>query len=376
MKKPPIRILHTVYSLEPGGMENGIVNVANRLDPERFEVAVCCLENRGAFADRLPPSAEVTAIGRRQGFSLATAGALRREIQRLRPHLIHSHNLGPLLYSAIATLGGISVPILQGEHAELTAGELTPRRMQMRQWLYRCCRAVHSVGLGLHEQLIRLRFPRSKLRVIVNGVDTARFKPSAPNERAEARSRAGIPEGALVIGVVGRFGPFKRHRLLIEAFEAAADRHPRARLLVVGGGGPEEEAVRRQAQTSRHAARIHLAGFQSEPSPFYGAMDLLAVPSVNEGLSNAVLEAMASGVPVMGHHACGNADAIDSGRDGILADLSTADLIRQALERVLEAPDCLASLGGAAREKIVAHFSLEKMVKEYENIYSETARAS
>ena len=102
-------------------------------------------------------------------------------------------------------------------------------------------------------------------------------------------------------------------------------------------------------------------------------MDLLVVPSVNEGLSNAVLEAMACGIPVLGHHACGNADVIDSGSNGLLMDLSTRERIRTALAGALECPQRLEAMGQSARRKVLSDFSLEKMVGKYENIYSEAA---
>ena len=376
MKTGAIRILHTVFSLEPGGMENGIVNITNALDPERFQVGVCCLESRGAFADRLSAAVEVTVLNKQPNFSLGICRALRREILRTRPHLIHSHNLGPLIYSGIASLGGITAPILQGEHAELTPHDLDPFRLRLRHLLYGCCRAVHSVGHGLHRQLVALKFPESKLQVIVNGVDTSRFSPATLDERAGARHGAGIPAGALVAGIVGRFGPFKQHQALIEAFEPVADRAPELHLLVVGGGGPRETAIKAQAGASRHSARIHFTGFQNDPRPFYRAMDVLVAPSTNEGLSNAVLEAMACGVPVLGHHACGNADVIAAGLDGFLADLSTPERIRVALEEIVKTVARLPDLGAAARCKVVSHFSLERMVREYENLYSKIARAS
>jgi glycosyltransferase involved in cell wall biosynthesis len=369
-----IRILHVVYSLDPGGMENGIVNLTRALDPAAFEVHVCCLERRGAFADRLPPGVTVTELSRKPGFSWDTVLRLRREIRRLRPHLLHSHNLGPLLYSGLASLGGITAPIVQGEHAELTAEELTPRRLRMRHLLYRSCHTVHSVSLGLHQQLQELGFPPAKLRPIINGVDTGKFTPPSPETRRQARHIAGVPEEATVIGIVGRFGPFKRHALLIRAFEAIADRHPGLHLLVVGGGGPMEPHVRELAAASRHAQRITLTGFQQDPRPYYHALDLLAVPSVNEGLSNAVLEAMACGVPVLGHFACGNAEVITSARDGILADLSHEAGLREALEPLVTGKQTLSALGSAARDRVTSHFSLAKMVHDYETLYRSAAK--
>jgi len=375
VKDSPIRILHTVFSLEPGGLENGIVNVANALDPDRFEVSVCCLERRGLFADRLRASVGVAVLEKRPGLSLATCTGLLREIRRRRPHLIHSHNLGPLIYSVVATLGGMAVPILHGEHAELHGHELRPFYLRLRHGLYRFCRTVHSVGKGLDRQLAGLNFAQGKLRVIVNGVDTARFVPVDAIERAAIRVHLGIPEDALVTGIVGRFGPFKGHAASIEAFERLADRIPKAHLLVVGAGGAREEAVRVQAQASRYSQRIHLAGYQRDPLCYYRAMDLLAVPSVNEGLSNAVLEAMACGVPVLGNRTCGNGDVIDAGGDGLLGDLSTPGTIESALSDALADAGRLRDMGVAARRKIVADYSLERMVRQYENLYLETVRA-
>lgn len=374
MKAPRIRILHTVFSLEPGGLENGIVNVANALDPDRFEVSVCCLERRGLFADRLRASVGVAVLDKKPGLSVVTCARLMREIRRGRPHLIHSHNLGPLIYSAAATFGGLTVPILHGEHAELHGRELRPFYLRLRHRLYRCCRAVHSVGLGLDGQLAELKLACGKRRVVVNGVDTARFSPVDERERQAIRARIGLPENATVAGIVGRFGPFKGHAALIDAFERVADREPTVRLLVVGTGGPREIAVREQATASRHASRIHLAGYQRDPLCYYRAMDLLAVPSVNEGLSNAVLEAMACGVSVLGSRTCGNGDVIDSGLDGFLADLSSPAAIETALCAVFADKGRLRKVGAAARQKIVADYSLARMVREYETIYLETAR--
>ena len=369
--KAAIRVLHVVYSLDPGGMENGIVNIAGALDPSNFQVDVCCIERAGAFAQRLPSSSQVSVLGKPPGFSLSACVALRRQIRKCKPHLVHAHNLGPLIYSALATGWGTAVPILQGEHAELTSEDLSPRRLRQRHWLYRSCSAVHSVSHGLHEQLLRLNFPPRKLKVVVNGVDTSRF---TPGDRIKARLGIGIPEGATVLGVVGRFGPFKRHRLLIQVFEALADRQPDLHLLIVGGGGPEEASVLQSCKTSRHSHRIWPVGFQADPRPFYHALDLLVAASVNEGLSNAVLEAMACGIPVLAHRACGNAEVISEGVDGFLTDLFTQESLSSALLGVLSGDQKLTEVGAAARGKVMAQFSLEKMARDYETLYRLVAR--
>ncbi|MEI8340012.1 MAG: glycosyltransferase [Verrucomicrobiota bacterium] len=364
-----MKILHVVTSLEPGGMENGLVNVARALDPSQFEVHVACLERTGAFAERLPDPEKVTVLGKKSGFSQRAVFRLAGEISRIRPALIHSHNLGPLIYSSLATLGGTTCPILHGEHSSLTEEECSPKRLRQRRWLYHCCSSVHTVAHGLSRHLVELGFPPEKITTIVNGVDLHRF---APGDRSDARRQSGIPADAFVIGIVGRFGPFKRHALLLEAFARLGSDYPELHLLIVGGGGSEQSEISEKARTHPHATRIHLAGFQKNPVPFYQSMDLLAVPSVNEGLSNAVLEAMACGVPVLANSACGNGDVIVSGVDGMVADLGTSEKLREQLSLYLAKPEFLRAIGNRAAQKAVSAYSIDQMVAGYVELYRRT----
>jgi glycosyltransferase involved in cell wall biosynthesis len=175
---------------------------------------------------------------------------------------------------------------------------------------------------------------------------------------------------------VGRFGQYKRHLELIQAFEELAPAHPTLALLFAGGGGPLEDAVRRRAAGSPFASRIHFAGFQADPRPWYRALDLLVIPSVNEGLSNALLEAMASGIPALGHTACGNRDVIEDSANGFLRDLATPERLRDALAGILAAPDALPALGRAARATIEARFTFPAMVAGYERLYQRIAGGS
>lgn len=370
MSRDPLRILHVVFSLEPGGMENGLVNVAARLPREEFETHVCCLKRSGEFAARLPEPANVRALGKPEGLSPATVWKLAQAIRRVRPHVVHSHNFGPLLYSALAVPLAGSLPLLHGEHGQLTGNELLRSRLRLRRWLYRHCRRVHTVSQSLREHLIELGFPADKITPIVNGVDTDRFQPV---DRAEARARVGLAATGPVLGIVGRLTPFKGHAALIRAFEQMAAAQPQARLLIVGGGGSEAERIAAQAQASPAAAQIVLTGHQPQPERYYQAMDFLAAPSVHEGLSNAVLEAMACGVPVLCHRACGNAEVVRSGENGWLADLETAEELAAELRRLLAAPEKLAAAGRRARETVHRDFSLDRMAAGYARLYREIA---
>lgn len=362
-----LRILHVVFSLDPGGMENGVVNVAGRLDPEVFEVHVSCLERSGAFAERLPEPANVHALGKaRPGFSWKTVGDLGRVIGRVRPHLLHSHNFGPLVYSSLATWGGWRTPILQGEHGQLTGEFATPRRLRQRRLLYRCCRKVHTVSEGLRDHLISHGLPKDKMVAVVNGVDLDRFHP---RQKEAVRRELGWPEDGIWLGMVGRLCRNKRHAVLFEAFERLAERHPRLRLVIVGGTGPDEREILEQVRVHPYSPRILLAGQQNDPVPWYQAMDLLVVPSVVEGLTNVVLEAMACGVSALGHEVCGNAEVIHSGEDGVVADLKTSAGLQAELENLLQTPQKILAMGAAARRKMENRFSLDRMTDDYARLY-------
>lgn len=369
MAKARTKILHVVFSLEPGGMENGLVNVASRLNREEFEVHVCCLERGGDFIQRLPEPAHVSILNKPPGFSVLTIGALAKVISQVKPNLIHSHNLGPLIYSSLATGMGLSRPILQGEHG-LAQPQRAPKFLRQRRIFYRACRRVQTVSLGLRDDLIGLGMPASKIIVIQNGVDTERFVPGNPQK---AREEIGLRRDGPVLGIVGRFDVLKRHSQLIDAFAELSEPFCNSQLLILGDGGSEFERVKEKVRAHPAKDRIHLIGFKSEPRPYYQAMDLLVIPSLLEGMSNVVLEAMACGLPVLGHNACGNAEIIQNGRNGIIADLSTTEELKVQLIKTLSNRAHLLEIGAAARQNVLERFSMRNMVENYESVYRELA---
>ena len=371
--KPPgrIRILHVVFTLDPGGMENGVVNVARALPADRFEIHVCCLEHSGAFAARLPEPQNVHELHKPPGFSPRAVLGLNGVIRRVQPHVLHSHNLGPMIYGALASGLGRWRPLLQGEHTLLAPWECEPRRLRQRAWGYRCCRKIHTVSHNVRQNLIEHGFPAARIVTLLNGVDSDRFQPG--DRRAARRFIGGLPEDGVVLGMVGRFAPGKGHDNLIVAFGQFAARRPDAHLLLIGGGGSEEANIRRLAAASPAAARIHFTRHQDEMLPYYQALDLLVFASLHEGLSNAVLEAMACGIPTLAHPAEGNLEVITHGENGWLGGLETAEKLRGEIESALARPDELARWGQSARARAVRDFSMRRMVENYQKVYEELA---
>lgn len=370
MSSSPLRVLHVVHSLDPGGMENGLVNIARLLAPKGISTHVACLERPGAWASRLPDPGCVRVLGKRIGFSPQAVWRLAREVARVQPSVVHTHNLGPLIYAAPATAWGRWCPILHGEHSALTAEELAPRRLRQRRVLYRACHTVHAVSKGIIKELHELGLSPRGTQLTSNGVDSERFRPG---NRRDQRLALGLPETGLIVGAVGRFGSHKRHGLLLDAWEKVAAQHPGAVLLIVGGGGPEESPARARAAASAFAGRIHFAGFQSDPLPWYQTLDLLVVPSVNEGLSNVLLEAMACGVPALVNEGCGHEEVITTEHDGRIADLNEADRLATHVDAVLRNASLCAQWSREARITVQTRFSIQAMADRYEQLYRSIA---
>jgi glycosyltransferase involved in cell wall biosynthesis len=260
---------------------------------------------------------------------------------------------------------------LHGEHGALQGESLEPRRLRQRRWLYRFCRLVHTVSEGLRRELVERGLPGKQIVSVLNGVDCQRFEPE--QDRYLARSRVGLPKDAVVLGSVGRFIATKRYPMLIEAFEMLSESHPRLHLLILGEGGLERERVMARIAASPQRARITAAGHQADPAAWYQAMDLMVMPSSHEGLANALLEAMASGVPALAHAACGAGEVIEGGCTGFLRHLHDSSGLANELKLLLEMPESLDAVGLAARSAAMERFSLESMVENYSRLYRRVA---
>jgi glycosyltransferase involved in cell wall biosynthesis len=361
-------------SLAPGGLENGVVNTARRLHGRGFDIHAACLRFRGDFAERMPDPGKVVVLGKNAGFSPGAVRRLRTHLRATGADLLHSHNLGTLIYAAAATFGGRTIPIVHGEHGQLQPQDLTPKRLLQRRLLFRLCRRLHAVSAGLRDHL-RDHGLDSGGRILAtpNGVDSLRFRMAA--DAAAAKAALGFQPDDLVVGIVGRLVALKRHRLLFEALEKLAGELPTLRLLVVGDGGAERDELVAAMRAHPQAGRIVWAGHRNDLENCYPAMDLLAAPSEIEGLSNAVLEAMACAVPVLAHQACGNAEVIDRHRSGYLADLRDAAGLANELRAALGDPGELRRRGAEARRIVLERYSMEAMEACYRELYRGAVRA-
>jgi glycosyltransferase involved in cell wall biosynthesis len=266
---------------------------------------------------------------------------------------------------------GLTGKILHGEHG-FPQSQRTPESLRQRRFFYRACKRVHAVSQGLHDELVQFGMPENKIETVSNGVDTDRF---SPYDSTIARKEVNLSAEGPIIGMVGRFDPLKCHLALIAAFEGLSQKLTTAQLLIVGQGGQIYDQVLARVKSSPVASRIHMVGFQPEPKRFYQAMDILVVPSLSEGMSNVVLEAMSSGIPVLGHTACGNAEIITAGKDGILANLKTPKDLEKEIVTAVSDVGRLKQIGHSARQTILSRFSIATMVQNYADLYQRVANS-
>jgi len=371
--RPPL-VLHVIHHLVIGGMENGLVNLINHTPQDRYSHACVCIEDFSSFRTRITrPDVEVIALHR------ARIGiwALRRRLfdlcRHLKPTIVHTRGLSGLDALLPAALAGVQHRV-HGEHG-WDVGDLHGTQLRTRM-----LRKLHAplvsryVAVSEHLDLYlreRIGIRPSRISQIHNGVDTVRFAP------ARRSLMATLPDsfradGVVVIGTVGRLQAVKDQATLVRAFADLRRQHPhlgqRARLLLVGDG-PMRSPLTELAHSFGLGDSVHFAGAQDDVPTVLGAMHVFALPSLNEGISNTVLEAMASGLPVIATAVGGNTELVEDRVVGRLFQPGDVAGLVGLLADYLANPALLAAHGSGARRVAVERFSLTTMVGRYLDLY-------
>lgn len=379
----PTRVLHVTSRLNVGGLARLVLMACDQLDRSRFEPMLVT----GRIAEG---EADILEIEKRRGTSVTLIPELGRNLaltddltalrslyrltRAFRPAIVHTHAAkAGALGRAAATAARVPVRV-HSFHGHVFSGYFSPLVSRIivtaEQALGALTTAVAVPGESQKREISEVYriVPRRKVHVVPYGVDTA-FYAVAP-DRFAVRQRLGIPPAARVVGAVGRMAPIKNHALLMEAFDrvAVSDRFADVHLLLVGGGERRSE-VEARAVRSPAATRIHFSGWMEDLREAYAALDVLALTSLNEGMPVAVMEAMASGVPVVSTRAGGVVDLITSGRNGVLVSGFGADEFAGALAQMLADRDRSAQFARQARIDINETHSNQAHVRALETLY-------
>lgn len=367
-------VAHVVHSLRVGGLENGLVNLINRMPAERYRHAVICLKDYDRFAERIQrDDVPLIALDKREGKDPALYVRLWRTLRQLRPDIAHTRNLAALEAQIPAWLSSVPARI-HGEHGR-DMGDLTGANRRYRR-MRRIVRPLVHHYIPLSRDLeVYLRdavgVSPGRMTRITNGVDVERFRPD-PQARGKLLTGTGWHAGDVIAGWVGRMEPVKNPLALVEAFAHLRDGNPagnrRLRLALVGGGS-QYEAVARAVHEAGLEDDVWLPGSRNDVPELLAGMDLFALPSLAEGISNTVLEAMAAGVAVVATDVGGNAELIARDASGVLVPPGDPAALAEALAHYRDNPALVANHGAAARRRAVEHFSIDAMVAAYAATY-------
>jgi len=365
-----VRVTHLLLSLELGGLERGAVNVI-RASSKEFRHSVLCLRRLGPREGDLPEDVERRSLGIASGTRPGSVLRLRRELRALKPDLLRCYNQEALLH-AVPAAAFTSVPLIYYNGGRTLPEH--PRRLRMERWLCPFVSRVVVPSSDLAEYMERVVGVRhDRIRVVENGVDAERFHPGRLS--AGERADLGLPTNGRLLGTIGRLSPQKDHPTLLRAFAQVARRVGDLRLLIVGDG-PERSRLEALAHELGLSDRVLFYGTTTETAPIYRGLEAFALTSRWEGLSNVVLEAMASGVPVVATRVEGTTRVLTDGLNGFVVEVGDADGVAEKLVRLIQDPELAGQLGAAGLERVRRDFSLSRMAREYEALYEDVLAES
>jgi glycosyltransferase involved in cell wall biosynthesis len=359
-------ILHLTETSEPGGSETVLAYIAANLDPDRYRSRICLL-HEGWLTNHLRElELEYQIIENRHSYDPGFLMRLLRLIRREKIDLVHSHEFMMNVYGAIAAkLRGI--PMIGTVHGKVYFTEKKPRLLAYKL-AFRICSRMIAVSEDLKEYLIEsinLEKP-GKVLTIYNGIDLTRFAVGGyPDDVARELS---IEPGTVVAGSVGSLFEVKGFEYLLRAAKKVKTAIPKFRLLIVGEGR-QEEPLKQLAETLGLRDAVDFMGFRKDVPRLLNLLDIYVCSSISEGLSLSILEAMASGKPIVATSVGGNPELVVDGQNGFLVPPEDPGALSERVIDLARDEKLRLSMGKRSRQIAEEKFSLKTMIENYQRLY-------
>jgi glycosyltransferase involved in cell wall biosynthesis len=345
-------------SFEPGGTERQMIELLRRLDPSRWSAHVACFHARGAWFNRMAEAAasvvEFPITSFRRPDTSRHLWAFARWCREHRIAVVHTTEL----YSNIFGLPGAAlagVPVRIGNRREINPDK-SAAQIALQRAAYSCASLVVANSRAAADRLLRERVPARKIAVVANGLDFQHFQPRADNGRPRK------------VVVVANLRLEKGHDVLIDAAVDVLGQFPDAEFEIVGGG-PELERLVARTETRGIRRAFTFLGHREDVAARLAAADIFVLPSRSEAFPNAVLEAMAAGLPIVASGVGGICELIDDNRTGLLVPAGQSDALADRIGRVMTEPALAARLGHAARVEAEARYPFDRMVAAFDALY-------
>jgi glycosyltransferase involved in cell wall biosynthesis len=373
----PWRVFFLLDSFMIGGTETQAVELARRLDPARYRVTVGCLRQEGPLLQRLAstnlPIVHVDVGGGIDSLSgMFAVLRLARLLRRGRFQILHAHDLwSNLVGTSAAILARVPVRITSQRDLSHDAWYGTYRRRILRFLQARSSVVLTNAGAIRDGLIAQDRIPAEKVCVIYNGVDLDRPQQAERNREALFPNSSG---NKLVVLVGNMISCVKGHATLIAAAREIVPKFPRTQFVLVGEG-PQRKDFEAQVQSSGLQQNFLFLGRRGDVPEILACCDCAVLPSLAEGMPNAVLEYLAAGLPVVATGLGGNLEVIRDGVTGLLVPPKDPAALAGALERLLGDEAFARRLGTAGREHVTANFSFERLVTEVDKLYTAQLQA-
>ena len=365
--------MHVLHRFDTGGLENGVVNLINHMPRDAYRHMVVALTDVTDFRHRLRDAdVECVALHKRPGHGVRLFPRMWGLLRARRPAIVHTRNLAALEMQAPAWAARVPVRV-HGEHGR-DIGDLDGTNQTLRR-----VRRFYAPFVGRYVALSRdlegylegpIGIASSRVAQIYNGVDTECFVPVS--RRRPVDGCPFVDPALWLFGSVGRMQAVKAQTHLARAFVRALELEPSlretARLVMVGDGPLRDESMAILAQ-ARAETLAWLPGARNDVADIMRGLDCFVLPSLAEGISNTILEAMASGLPVIATRVGGNVELVDENRTGMVVGASDVEALAQAMLALAADRVRAARMGRAGRAEVLSRFSLQAMVAAYQRLY-------
>lgn len=369
-----ICVVLVVDDLGYGGAERQVVELANNINPDRFDVHVCALSHHVPLGDELlDAERRLHIVAKTNRFDFTVVSRLACLLRALRADIVHGYLFAEIAGRLAGRLAGTKLIVgseRNANHIEISRSNILAYRLT--QWCVDMIIANSNAGAVWNRKVFRL--PSSCYRVVHNGVDTERFKPE---DGTTIRCKLGIPVSCPVVGIFAAFRKQKNHAMLFRAFKLVLSSIPEARLLLIG-----DLPVDSRGQLNGYKVQLDILvddlgirhrciflGHQASVERLYPACDITVLPSLHEGTPNVLLESMACGVPVVATNVCDNDYIVKEGEVGYLVEVGDVAGMARHVELLLGKATLREEMGQKARGWVVAEFSTKRLAEKMESVY-------
>jgi glycosyltransferase involved in cell wall biosynthesis len=363
------RLLLIIPTLVRGGAEKQLTLLASGLPRGEFDVHVAVLTHTGPLEQDLRQAGVPLAmIDKRWKLDPGAYWRLRKLIKQLQPDIVHTWLFAANAYGRQAAVSAGIKHIVAGERCvDPWKG---PIQLSIDRVLAKRTERIVTNSTGVKEFYVGRGLPAEKFTIIPNGIRPFQPKESVP--RDELLRELNLPAGARLIGAIGRLWPQKRMKDLIWAADLLKSARDDSHLLIIGDG-PQRWRLERFRDQNQVADRVHLLGERNDVPRLLSHFDCLWLASEYEGQSNAIMEAMSAGVPVVASDIAGNRDLVVPGETGYLVPLGDRAAFTRHTHELLNDAVFARRLGDAGRARVLAEFSVERMIERHAELYRELA---